>query len=804
MAAPDVKGYVIATLTAAALLQALPALAQAPAPPTQGAPISCDPILGKPLVTVPEIAANKDGVLKGAILLSDENERIAFREPTGANHVPGMPGLHFTCYLQHVRTLRIDGAPPPPPGPDSYPNPLPGPTLRARVGDTVELTFLNQINVANFNYSIDVAENRPGGGCDISRGGSGYPGNPAAGGDAFPDCFHGSSTGNIHFHGSHVNPDGTGDNVFVEVQPSPRNPPGITGTPIVTAQSVQQQFEDFFKACQEHFKGNVLSQWPTSWNDAPLGPPTTPGTWTADQMKLLQQYAPQWASNDEMQWHSGRWPQFYIGAYPYCFHIPDYTDPTWAPSVVGRPPQTGLRMGQAPGTHWYHAHKHGSTAIDVANGMTGVFIMEGKYDDDLKTFYGADWLRGQKVLVINQLGVNPNLMRAGAQGPGPGSTDKGPDFSVNGRLQPVLEMAPGEVQMWRIANTAGRSGAYFIGPPKADETTPVFDPKTDFQWKQLAQDGVQFNDANYRKSLNRAFLLAAGNRADLLVKAPTTPGTYAVQVKHEVDPQDLPAAYRVTLLSVTVTSKPPVTGPQSQFIPQAPAFPPFLADIGDQEVTGTKTIVFASTPPINPPTKPAMHTIDGQKFGNQTGAVVLLNQVEEWRIENRSFGPPISHPFHIHVNPFQVVEVFDPNEALLTNPRTGFPVIDPNSGLAYPKYVLDRRQPLQTVAGHTQCYLDPFDPATWKPCEKGPQANRIWWDVFPIPSGLAATDAAGNPLIDPKTGQPVLIPGYFKMRSRFVDFAGYYVMHCHILAHEDRGMMTIVEVVPLTPPVQHH
>ena len=30
------------------------------------------------------------------------------------------------------------------------------------------------------------------------------------------------------------------------------------------------------------------------------------------------------------------------------------------------------------------------------------------------------------------------------------------------------------------------------------------------------------------------------------------------------------------------------------------------------------------------------------------------------------------------------------------------------------------------------------------------------------------------------------------MRSRFVDFAGHYVIHCHILAHEDRGMMTIV------------
>ena len=49
-------------------------------------------------------------------------------------------------------------------------------------------------------------------------------------------------------------------------------------------------------------------------------------------------------------------------------------------------------------------------------------------------------------------------------------------------------------------------------------------------------------------------------------------------------------------------------------------------------------------------------------------------------------------------------------------------------------------------------------------------------------------------------GTPIKVPGYFKMRSRFVDFSGLYVMHCHILAHEDRGMMTVVQVAPLTPP----
>jgi FtsP/CotA-like multicopper oxidase with cupredoxin domain len=48
-----------------------------------------------------------------------------------------------------------------------------------------------------------------------------------------------------------------------------------------------------------------------------------------------------------------------------------------------------------------------------------------------------------------------------------------------------------------------------------------------------------------------------------------------------------------------------------------------------------------------------------------------------------------------------------------------------------------------------------------------------------------------------------------KIRSRFVDFPGTFVLHCHILDHEDRGMMQEVRVldpkamsVPMLP-MQH-
>jgi len=295
--------------------------------------------------------------------------------------------------------------------PRAIPDPLPGP-LRARVGDIVELTFLNHIDAANFGDSIDRGEN--GLGCDQTSGGGAQQGYPASAGDHFPDCFHGSSTGNIHFHASHTNPNGTGDNVLIEVRPVPR----AANQPTITDTTFKEQFDKFFAECEKRLKADVLTEWPLSWDDPPLGPPSDPKTYTRIEKKLLQEYDNgrlQLWPTDERQYKKGFWPQYYIGAYPYCFQVPDYILRTWppAPSAMLGSVQMGpmeapasLQMGQSPGTQWYHAHKHGSTAINVANGMTGAFIIEGRYDDELNAFYGPDWTRTQPVMVINQLGVS--------------------------------------------------------------------------------------------------------------------------------------------------------------------------------------------------------------------------------------------------------------------------------------------------------------------------------------------------------------------------------------------------------------
>ena len=179
-------------------------------------------------------------------------------------------------------------------------------------------------------------------------------------------------------------------------------------------------------------------------------------------------------------------------------------------------------MGQSPGTHWYHAHKHGSTAIDVANGMTGAFIIEGQYDDDLDTYYGAGWTRKQPVHCDQSDRRQRRTSSAAAGGAGTGQRSR---LLRQRPARPVMKMRPGEVQLWRIVNTSGRAGTLFVGMYNA-AGQPAVDGsgKPLFTWYQTAQDGVQFSPTNYGSAgfTNNQFLLAAGNRADLLVQAPMT------------------------------------------------------------------------------------------------------------------------------------------------------------------------------------------------------------------------------------------------------------------------------------------
>ena len=59
------------------------------------------------------------------------------------------------------------------------------------------------------------------------------------------------------------------------------------------------------------------------------------------------------------------------------------------------------------------------------------------------------------------------------------------------------------------------------------------------------------------------------------------------------------------------------------------------------------------------------------------------------------------------------------------------------------------------------------------------------------------THVNGEPLAHPVWRDTVVVPreGSVTFRSRFLDFTGKTVLHCHMMNHEELGMMQVVEFV---------
>ena len=147
------------------------------------------------------------------------------------------------------------------------------------------------------------------------------------------------------------------------------------------------------------------------------------------------------------------------------------------------------------------------------------------------------------------------------------------------------------------------------------------------------------------------------------------------------------------------------------------------------------------------------YRINGRYFGHtpQEQAVVampMLGTTEEWTIDNESYGDVGQwgewHPFHIHQNDFIVTEI----NGLTTDQITAYP------------------------------------------------SNQLADTVLLGGAYIDGTQTADNPYgqaaaIDTDNVQPFST----KIRMRFEDFPGAYVNHCHILFHEDAGMMQAVKVI---------
>jgi len=263
----------------------------------------------------------------------------------------------------------------------------------------------------------------------------------------------------------------------------------------------------------------------------------------------------------------------------------------------------------------------------------------------------------------------------------------------------------------------------------------------------IAMDGLSFYGVNPQPV--RYQLMGPGSRADFLVKL--EPGTYtllkdAFPLQSVLGPN--PPYVDTNFTNASWGSKEVLAyikvndskGAYNDTIPDIipGKKPDYLKAIWSVDCVREKPIQFQ-----NP--GGGQFKIDGGYYPDNTPVRVRLNTAEEWTLQNIGFsGAPQTntHPFHVHLNPFQILGVtFD------------FEVTDADRQKYFPKVQK----------------MDPRNPDTWP-----------FWDSIPIPAQMTP-------------GTPP--PGQLTIRSRFLIYDGEYVTHCHILIHEDVGMMIDVELI---------
>jgi suppressor of ftsI len=466
---------------------------------------------------------------------------------------------------------------------------------------------------------------------------------------------------------------------------------------------------------------------------------------------------------------------------PHLFEAGEGTTDATAEMIV-IPPEGGTRDysfqipdDQPPGLFWYHPHKHGSTVVQAVSGMAGGILIEGDIDQVPEIAAAQD-----NILVVQDIGLFPtdNPDRDGADtwiyepvqnaiwqtfsdgkvtvlNPETGKAEdtdlKGGFttgdyamryFLVNGAPiykeahnpadpthptgsaladdTPNYTLAQGEVARFRILNA------------NSDDVMPISLQGHDLHL--IGMDGVNLPKLRTLKAVDPSkpdayqLILAPANRAEFLVKAITTPGTYEL-VQAPQDLQFLHSDRRV-LARIVVTDDvkdmalPARLPVQSRHFPLTP----------DSAVDKLRYITFGMQFPGQ--AKPVVgidFLINNQQYDERAVAqVVTLGSTEDWVIGSPGHPahPPAAsmsghmnntegHPFHIHVNSFEVIGEAD---------------VAPDG----------------TVTNEVRY----------------PDDEVLIQDTIWVPMGKQV-----------------------RIRNTFRQWTGKAVYHCHILPHEDTGMM---------------
>lgn len=126
-----------------------------------------------------------------------------------------------------------------------------------------------------------------------------------------------------------------------------------------------------------------------------------------------------------------------------------------------------IPKNQPPGLYWYHPHIHGETSYQVGEGgMSGAILVEG-----LEKHFPALAKMRQRIIIVRATGVGINAppqdddmggmpmpsatVRPLNSNTHPCSFNDHLTVTLNGAYQPVITIAPGEKQFFRVINATG-------------------------------------------------------------------------------------------------------------------------------------------------------------------------------------------------------------------------------------------------------------------------------------------------------------------------------------------------------------
>ncbi len=264
---------------------------------------------------------------------------------------------------------------------------------------------------------------------------------------------------------------------------------------------------------------------------------------------------------------------------------------------------------QGPGLFWYHPHDHGFVNKQMLGGMSGGLVVDGS-----ETLLPILKDLPERFFLIKHLQ------------PGGGREV----ISINGQLNPAVDIRPGEMQFWRIANI----GASLFFPFQI-EAMPLY---------VVATDGHPLS----RPRKLSEFLIGPGQRIDAIAIGPPA-GEYAMGTKvfkNMAWREPFPAQQIATIMSAGSLAS---GNAEAQVLLQRNERPRWIDEVRASAIARRRRLEYSRTEDRS------VFMIDRRVMDdNRVDQTVKLGDTEEWTVVNTD---QQYHSFHIHQTAFLVTEV---------------------------------------------------------------------------------------------------------------------------------------------------